>query len=468
MLGAVDDRGITGLGRTMARLPVHPRIARLMVEGAHSGYSREAALVGAMLSERDVFERWVTSRPRGRDHLSAARLARRVSDSDVLDRLAALQSFERSGQTDFAIGRLNAGAARFVLRARDQLLRLMEIEGGGPLDSTERNMLDSSDSTSKADEALLRAVAVAYLDRLARRREPNSRRGLMVGKRGVRFLDSSAVTCADLFVCVDLVETGDSEANVRIASVVEQDWLPPDILNATTEIEFDALRERVVAIRRTRMADLVINEAATSIPSEDEASGLLASEAAAQLDLRNLIDDGARQFLNRVEFLADSMPELNLPRWNAELLKELLPELCRGCRSFAELRRASVVEILKSKLSGSQLAAVSCEAPERITVPSGSEIALDYQPGKTPVLAVRIQEVFGLHSTPRIAGGRVPILLHLLAPNFRPQQVTSDLASFWRTTYDQVRKELRRRYPKHAWPDDPLAAKPERSPRRKK
>jgi ATP-dependent helicase HrpB len=119
-------------------------------------------------------------------------------------------------------------------------------------------------------------------------------------------------------------------------------------------------------------------------------------------------------------------------------------------------------------LTAPQRQAVEREAPERLTVPSGSRVALRYEEGRPPVLAVRIQEVFGLRDTPRIAGGRVRVLLHLLAPNYRPQQVTDDLASFWANTYPLVRKELRARYPKHAWPEDPWTATPERRPRRKR
>src|SRR5262249_33669366 len=125
-------------------------------------------------------------------------------------------------------------------------------------------------------------------------------------------------------------------------------------------------------------------------------------------------------------------------------------------------------EALRGRLTPRQLQAVDREAPERLTVPSGSRLALRYEVGRPPVLAVRIQEVFGLRDTPRVAGGRVPVLLHLLAPNHRPQQVTDDLASFWANTYPQVRKELRARYPKHAWPEDPWSATPERRPRPKR
>jgi ATP-dependent helicase HrpB len=126
------------------------------------------------------------------------------------------------------------------------------------------------------------------------------------------------------------------------------------------------------------------------------------------------------------------------------------------------------LEAVQGRLTHAQRQAVEREAPERLQVPSGSRIALRYELGRSPILAVRIQELFGLSETPRIAGGRVRVLLHLLAPNYRPQQITDDLAGFWTNTYAQVRKELRARYPKHAWPEDPAHAPPQQRPRRRK
>jgi ATP-dependent helicase HrpB len=161
------------------------------------------------------------------------------------------------------------------------------------------------------------------------------------------------------------------------------------------------------------------------------------------------------------------MPELKLPAFDDGELRELLPWLCQGLRSFADLRRADWLGAWQGRLTHTQRQTVEREAPERLAVPSGSRIALRYEAGRPPVLAVRIQEVFGLRDTPRVAVGRVRVLLHLLGPNYRPQQVTEDLASFWRNTYPQVRKELRARYPRHAWPEDPTTATPERRPRRK-
>ena len=138
-----------------------------------------------------------------------------------------------------------------------------------------------------------------------------------------------------------------------------------------------------------------------------------------------------------------------------------------GARSFADLRRSPLADRLLQELEPKQRAALDRHAPERLPVPSGSAVRLDYESGAIPVLAVRIQEMFGVEETPRLAGGRIPVLIHLLAPNGRPQQVTQDLASFWKNTYPVVKRELAARYPRHAWPDDPAHATPQRRPARR-
>jgi ATP-dependent helicase HrpB len=178
-------------------------------------------------------------------------------------------------------------------------------------------------------------------------------------------------------------------------------------------------------------------------------------------------DSPVGAYLTRVRCLREWLPDLELPAFDGPDLRELLSWLCPGRRSFADLRAAPWLGAVKGRLSPRQLQAVEHEAPERLAVPSGSHVALRYEVGRPPVLPVRIQEVFGLRDTPRVAAGRVRVLLHLLGPNYRPQQVTDDLASFWANTYPLIRKELRARYPKHAWPEDPLSAPAERGPRRK-
>jgi ATP-dependent helicase HrpB len=446
-LGAVDGHGVTAPGRTLARLPVHPRLAALLAAGHRAGVTREAALLAALLAERDPFPRG----PRGGG-------PRRASRSDLLDRLDALEDFERRGAPGAAEG-LSAGAARFVLRARDQLAEMARRElGKSPAPSEPR------------DDALLRLLLAAYPDRLARRREAGSPRGVMVGGRGVRLAEESAVLEAELFLCVDL-DAGRSgplaEALVRKASAVAPEWLPGEGLSTAVVLEFDDRRERVAARRRVRYEDLVVAEAEIP-PQAAGAAKLLAEAAAERLERALALDDPeVASFLARVRCLAEWMPELGLPRWTDDEIRELLPALAAGRRSFAELRRAPLLAALQGVLSHRQLEAVRREAPERLEVPSGSRVRLLYEPGKPPVLPARIQELFGLAETPRVAAGRIPVLLHLLAPNGRPQQVTQDLRSFWDTIYPQVKKELQGRYPRHAWPADPWNARPERRPARK-
>jgi ATP-dependent helicase HrpB len=140
-----------------------------------------------------------------------------------------------------------------------------------------------------------------------------------------------------------------------------------------------------------------------------------------------------------------------------------LPNIALAYKSFDDLRRAPWLDIFRSMVGHERIAEIERLAPSGITVPSGNRISVIYEEGKPPVLAVRIQELFGLTETPRIANGRIPVQLQLLGPNYRPQQITNDLASFWKNGYPEVKKELRRRYPKHAWPDDPLSAPPSRS-----
>ncbi len=449
-LGAVEASGVTELGRAMARLPVHPRLGRLLIEGQHRGRPERVALAAALLSERDPFARSL-------DQPASPAVSRHDTLSDVLDRIEALEEYERSGRTASALGTLHRAAARFVLRARDQLLRSVR--------QVRRER--AHDSTSE-DEVVLRSLLAAFPDRVARRRGGGGRRGVMVGGRGVYLAPSSGVLEAEFFLCID-VDAGQKETLVRQASAIERDWLPIEPMGTTVEVEFDPDTERVTARRRVRFADLLIEEADAALPDSEETTHVLAAAAAERLERVLPPDDSpAGLYRTRVRCLRAWMPELQLPPLDDAELRELLSGLCPGCRSFADLRKTDWLRAFQGRLTYAQRQAVEREAPERWTVPSGSRIALRYEVGRPPILAVRIQEVFGLAQTPRLAGGRVPVLLHLLAPNYRPQQVTDDLASFWANTYPQVRKELRARYPRHSWPEDPWTATPENRPRRKR
>jgi ATP-dependent helicase HrpB len=468
-LGAIKDRRVTELGSDMARLPVHPRIARLLVEGHRLGEPARAALAGALLSERDPFLRERPTDPRNRPRLAVHR-----SRSDILDRVIALENFDRRGSVGSEIGKLNVGAARFILHVRDQLLAILRQDSShhAPRDVStgvppRRPMPHAEREVYDADEVVLRCLFAAFPDRLARRREPGSRGGVLAGGRGVRLAEQSSVMDDDLFVCVD-VDADKSESLVRLASAVDREWLDPDRMTTEDEFNFDESAERVVAIRRTSWDGLVLDTVPVALPSERKVAETLAAAAATRLDRVLPPDESFTGFLTRVRCLREWMPQVQLPALDHDQLRALLPDLCQGRRTFAELREAPWVDFLKGQLTHFQLQSLDREAPERLQIPSGSRIALRYEPGRPPVLAVRIQELFGITESPRIAGGRVAVLLHLLAPNMRPQQVTDDLESFWANTYPKIRNELRRRYPKHAWPEDPRSAEPQRRPGRRK
>ncbi len=470
-VAGVSGRGVTATGRLLARMPVHPRLGRLLLEGARRGVGREAALLAALLSERSPFVRGSGEGSPGPGQ-SPGQSPPRTSRSDLLDRLEVLEALEATGRPlwDHPFGRLNRGAARFLFRSRDQLAGLLaEAEAEAPSgDEAEEGSTEPEGGGAEArEEALLRAVFAAFPDRLARRRERGSAQGVMVGGRGVRLARESAVVEPELFVAADLDagRPGErSEALVRLASAVERDWLPADALRVDEEVTFDPGRERVVAHRITRYRDLELER--REVPAGGaEAARVLVDAAEADLAAALALDDPElASLLERTRFLRRWVPELDLPELGRPALLELLPALAGGRRSFAELRRAPVAAALRGRLSHAQLQALDREAPERLEVPSGHRLRLVYRGEEPPVLAVRIQELFGLSETPRVARGRVPILLHLLAPNMRPQQVTDDLESFWTRTYAEVRKELAGRYPKHHWPEDPLKAKPEGRP----
>ncbi len=445
-LDALVGGGITDLGRQLASFPVHPRLARLLLTGAELGCLRAAAWAAALLSERDPFEREQGGYRRQSANFHAA--------SDISEKVAALEEFADTGRLATAHGTLHRAGAKNALRVRDQLMRLVSRA--------------ASPTPTNAEEALPRALLAAFPDRLAKRREPRSPRAIMVGGKGVILAPSSVISPdAELFLCIEA--TGDSgEATIRQASAVERAWLPEHLLRTVVEVGYDEQQDRLQARQRKYWDTLLLEETTAAMNDREAAAQALAVAASDRFDrVFPPEDDEATQFVQRVRCLNQWMPGLDLPGLDDAPLRALLPLIAHGCRSLAELRRGPWLLHLKNQFSYQQLQTIEREVPERIQVPSGSQIKLRYEPGKPPILAVRIQEIFGLEETPRIAGGRVRVLLHLLAPNYRPQQVTEDLRSFWENTYPVVRKELRVRYPKHAWPEDPWTAEAQSRPRRK-
>lgn len=449
-LGALDTRGITALGREMLSLPVHPRLARLLVEGQRLGVAGAASVIAALLSERDPFRATgrKTSTAYRRDPRKRSAAPTSCGRSDVVDRWARLERFAQ-GEEDEGV---NAVAARHVYHVAERLAA--SLPGGvGP------QRLDGQ----AAELAIMRALLAAYPDRLAKRRVRGSDRGLMVGGRGVRLASESQLREGELFVCVDVQDSG-SDAKVRMASAVQPEWLDSAHMRQVTECFFHPTLQQVAARRRTYWGDLLLTETPTGEIDPDQAAALLHQQALAQWSrIFPAEDPKVVGLLARIRNLAKWMPELELPDVDQQRLQELLPQLCHGRRSFDALRSAPWAETIEGLLAYPQRQQLERHAPQRMQVPSGNVVAIQYEEDKPPQMAVRLQELFGWTESPRIAGGRVPLVLNLLGPNHRGQQITADLASFWQNTYPQVRKDLRRRYPKHHWPEDPLQATATRS-----
>lgn len=444
-LGAIDTANqVTPLGRTMARLPMAPRLARLVLEGYRHKVLRRTAVAAALISERDPFERPETRTIRGGERTAGVE-----SDSDVLDRVEALETFQASGRTKFSWGELRPAAARHIDRSAEQYCRAVEqLLGAGT------ELPDGEES----DQGVLRSLLAAYGDRLAKRRRPRDPRGVLGRGKGVRLDNASRVKDGEYFVCVD-VDGRKSEAVVRQASLVKPEWLTEDNIRTVDDIFFHPTQKKVVARRQRLWGGLLLDEKPINISANETTARLLETEARrAWRQVFPQKDRTLNELIRRVRWLKSQLPQAqSLPDWDEAGLQSMLPDLCRTCLSLAELSAVDWKGMLVGQLSYEQRQWIDRAAPETYTLPSGRQIRLEYQDDRPPILKVRIQEMFGVKQTPTVGLGQVPVLLHLLAPNNRPQQVTDDLASFWVNTYPQVRKDLRGRYSKHAWPENPHA-----------
>ena len=456
-LGAVAGFEPTAMGRALAALPVAPRLGTILVAGRERGFGREAALLAALLEERDVL---TSSRAFGggaaanRSGTVSAAFDEASGASELLRRYDLIVEAERGGLRDgtlLALG-LDRGAVRAVLRLRDRLA------GDGA----------SRAAPSEAD--LLRLVLAGFPDRVARRRAAGSDEFVLVGGRTLKLDRQSVVRDAELVVVLATSGGDGVPERIRLASAVERDWLaalPGSPLATETVRVWDEAREMVVAERRTVYEGLTLSEQEIPAPLDDETAELLWQNA--RRDLSRAFDFGrdATSLLARLRLLARALPEAGIQTLDGAPLERLLEARVAGKRRLTELRSISVADAIRDGLDFETRRLLDREAPVSLKVPTGRAVTLAYDEGDgPPVLAVKLQELFGLAETPRVARGRVPLLLHLLSPAGRPVQVTQDLASFWNGTYQTVRKELRGRYPRHPWPEDPWNAPPQRGTKR--
>ncbi len=443
-LGALDARGrITRRGKEMAGGGAHPRLARMIIRGKALGLGGLACELAALLDERDILYF-----PPGE------------GDADIRTRVEVIRAVRDQKPLRIMGGSVNHGACRRLLKVIRDLMRRFAIRPGRE-DPGEAGGL----------------LAFAYPDRIARRRPESRGRFLLSNGRGAYLHETEPLSAEDFLVAANL-DGARREARVFLAAPVLREALEErlgDWLEPSEHIAWDHRKKAVSARRRIFLGKLVVRDEPLLNPDPDgmitallegirrEGPGALPwSKATRNWRARVM-------FLRRVEGGRGTWPDVSDEALLDSMETWLAPRLS-GVTRLVQLRMVDMKRALEGLLPWDKQKALRNLAPTHVTAPSGSRIAIDYTSGETPVMAVRLQEMFGCERTPEIAGGSAPLLMHLLSPAGRPAQVTSDLAGFWTGAYQDVRKDLRGRYPKHYWPEDPLKAKATRGvkPRRRK
>jgi ATP-dependent helicase HrpB len=426
-LGALTtDHRATNHGRAMARLGTHPRLAHMLLRGRELGIAATACAVAALLDERDVLRS---------DGVPV--------DPDLRRRVTLLH-----------------GTASSEVNSRETLRVVQRADARWRLALS----VDSSQRADESDVGL--AIALGFPDRLAQRRAGRGDRYLLRNGLGVALERGSALTGA-AYLAVAEVDGRRPHAGISLAAPLggaDVDRLFGDQIETETLVTWSDAARAVIAVRRERLGALVLRELPHPSPSVVEIAEALLDALVLRERLTLRWTTEASRLRARLAFLHRHLPgwpEVTDAALASSAREWLLPRLV-GLRRRDDVDRLDLSEALLDRLDWRQRARLDELAPTHVEVPSGSRIRVDYDDPDAPVLAVRIQELFGCTTTPTIANGAVTLTLHLLSPANRAVQVTRDLAGFWQSSYFDVRRALRGRYPKHAWPDDPVSATPTR------
>ena len=444
-LGAVgQDKIITPVGRKMLAFPLHPRYARMLLAAQEYGCVHQACLVAALTQGRDLL-----LRNAGKEVDSAREdLLGEKASSDFWILMRAWNfAFNNQFRLD-ACRRLgiHAVTARQVGPLFEQFLRIAKAEG-----------LDTRPNEVK-DEALQKCILIGFSDRVARRLDRGTLRCELVHNRRGVLARESVVQHSPLIVAAEIREIGGRGNEVStilsLATAVETAWLRelfPDDIKSDLHVQFDAQQKRVLAAELLRFRDLALAARRIDPPPAGEAARLLADEILAGRLLLPNWDHHVEQWLARLNLLCQQCPELQLPAITDDDKKHIIGQLCHGAVSYKDIKEREVKPVVMSWLSEAQRQLLDKHAPERLTLPNGRTPKVNYEIGKSPFIALRIQELYDVNQTPRVGMGRVPVTVHILTPGMKPVQVTQDMASFWREHYPKIKSELARKYPKHFW-----------------
>jgi ATP-dependent helicase HrpB len=444
-LGALQPEltDITEIGRRMLRFPIHPRYARMFLAAEEERCVRAVALIAALTQGRSLLRRPEGKQMReDRDDLFGGE-----ANSDLFVLLRAFRFAENSGFDAGRCARLgvNAGAAREAAQLFEQFLA---IARGEALDVEPREL---------GAGALERCVLAGFADQTAVRLDRGTLRCALVhGRRGV-LARESVVQDALLLVASEIreIESSGNELQVllTLATKIELPWLRqlfPGAVEEETRVEFDPALRRVIARQVTLFHDLELESDDSTEPPAAAASALLAAEViAGNCPLKNW-DHAVEQWIERVNFVARSFPELEFPPIRESEKQLLVTQVCDGATTYKQVKDRAVWPAVKSWLNAEQQRLLEELAPERIKLPNGRAAKIVYG-GDSPVVAARIQDLYGVAGALKIGRGRIALRIQVLAPNHRPIQITNDLENFWRESYPKIKKELQRKYPKHEW-----------------
>ena len=444
-LGALDGkRSVTELGRRMAGFPVHPRYARMMIAAGAFGCVRAMTLIAALTQGRSLWMRQPDK-------------SMREQREDVLGEEGASDFFGLMRAFRFADSRRYDVGACHRLGIHANTARQVRALAGFFLDLAGKAGLPMEDRAPDT-EAICKCILTGFSDQVAKRLDAGTLRCQMIhGRKGVLARESS-VQDSPLLVASEVreIEGRGGELNVilSLATAIRPEWLQelfPGDLGEQVEVEYDPAERRVIAWRRRLFRDLPLESKRVDPPPADAAADLLAEEVInGRLTLSHW-DETTDQWIARVNSLAVWCPELGVTAYTEEDRWSVLRVLCRGAVSARDLKDRSVTAAFKEQMEPSRRALVEKLAPERIELSNGRRARLSYTEGKPPHIAQRIQDLYDVKDTPKIAQGRVGVVVEILGPNHRPVQVTSDLAGFWRDHYPRVKKEMQRKYPKHEW-----------------
>lgn len=439
-LHATDSNGnLTEIGHQMAKLPLEPRFARLLIAGLNNECLAETAFIAATVQGEGIFAKNSSSRKNF------------ILPDDPSDFAGEYRAFDSAAAMQFDSHRLaplgiHARGSKDTARIFSNLLALFPKSAAQNIDF------------HKNREAVAKSILASFSDQLATRISQGNLACRLVGNRRGKLDDISSARNASAFVACEIteVEARETITHLRLATSVETSWLeelfPEDITNIDGA-NYDESRRRVVLLRQKKFRDLILEstESDHGVPLDQAAEILAKHVLSGELLLKNW-DSQVEQFTHRLSCISKWMPELGLPTWTEEDRIAAVSQICHGATSYKEIKDAPVWPVLNDWLSSHQRHLLDTHCPERIHLTSGHSAKITYSADNDPFFSAKLAQLVGTKNTPTIAAGRIPLLVHILAPNNRPWQMTKDIPNFWQNGYPQMKKELAGRYPRHPWP----------------